>query len=156
MISYIFYVCIVLFLTYVGYFASEKFRDSKKFYISWLKFHQTFLYEICYTRRPVQEIVKRFSEEKESDFEAFLREYEKKHEWKGKIDCLNTEENEFLKEYFSFLGRSDYNAQKEYFDSVTKKLEGMQKESEIKAARYTDLYVKLGFLLGLAIVILLA
>ena len=153
MISYILYVCIVLFLTYLVYFLSGKYRLAKKFYISWEQFHQNFLSEVAYTRRPLQEVIQKF--EGKGDFSEFLSDYEKKHAVEENIDFLSKEENDFLQEYFSFLGRSDYLAQREYFSSSTKKLADFKQKSEQDAARYTDLYIKLGFLLGLIIVILL-
>ncbi len=153
MIVYILYICIVLFLTYLGYFLSGKYRSAKKFYVAWEKFHQCFLAEAGYTRRPLGAVLDQFKSE--GVFGAFLSEYEKKHAWEGKIDFLGKEDNDFLREYFSFLGKSDYAAQKKYFDSVTGKLAGRREQSDKDAARYTDLYVKLGFLLGLIVVILL-
>ncbi|MBR7100101.1 MAG: hypothetical protein IKC91_02985 [Clostridia bacterium] len=153
MIAYILYICIVLFLTYLGYFLAGKHRLAKKFYASWDKFHQFFLSEVEYTRRPLDEVLKRF--EDEGDFSGFLKEYRNNHKIENSIDFLSKEENEFLKEYFSFLGKSDYTAQREYFNANTKKLNDYKLKSEQNAVKYTDLYVKLGFLLGLIIVILL-
>lgn len=153
MISYILYICIVLFLTYIGYFLSGKYRYAKNFYIQWVKFHQNFLTEMDYIRRPLKEVITKV--QMEGDFAEFLKEYEKNHDWTEKIDFLSKEENEFLREYFYFLGRSDYLTQKEYFSACTKKLNELREKSEQDAVRYTDLYIKLGFLLGLIIVILL-
>ncbi len=153
MISYILYVCIVLFLTYLGYFFSGKYRHRKSFYIAWEQFHQNFLSEIGYTRRPLKEVIEKFKTD--GYFSDFLTDYNKNHAWDGKIDFFNREENEFLSEYFSFLGKSDYLRQKEYFNATTKRIEELKEKSEVDAKKHTDLYVKLGFLLGLIIVILL-
>ncbi len=153
MISYILYICIVLFLTYLGYFLSGKYRYRKKFHIAWEQFHQNFLSEVGYTRRPLKEVIEKFKNN--GDFSDFLKEYNKNHAWDGKIDFLSKEENDFLNEYFSFLGKSDYLGQKEYFTATTKRIEELKQKSEVDAKKYTDLYVKLGFLLGLIIVILL-
>ncbi len=153
MIVYILYICIVLFLTYLGYFLSGKYRSAKKFYVAWERFHKSFLAEAGYIRRPLGDVISKFKED--GLFGSFLAEYEKKHVWEGRIDFFGKEDNDFLREYFSFLGKSDYKAQKEYFDAVTAKLAERRQKSEKDAARYTDLYIKLGFLLGLAVVILL-
>ena len=153
MISYILYICIVLFLTYIGYFLSGKYRSAKKFYAAWERFHQIFLTEAGYTRRPLQEVIEKFRGQDE--FGAFLAEYEKNHAWDGKMDFFTKEDNDFLREYFSCLGRTDFKAQKEYFDGAAKKLAAGRERTEKDALRYTDLYIKLGFLLGLIIVILL-
>lgn len=132
---------------------SGKYRSAKKFYVAWEQFHQKFLTEAGYARRPLGEVIEPFKEQ--GVFGAFLTEYQKKHVWEGKIDFFGKEDNDFLREYFLYLGRTDFNAQKEYFDGATKKLAAGREKAEKDAARYTDLYVKLGFLLGLIVVILL-
>ncbi|MDD6995968.1 MAG: hypothetical protein SPH68_07680, partial [Candidatus Borkfalkiaceae bacterium] len=64
-------------------------------------------------------------------------------------------EKNFLRDYFFTLGRGDSQGQKGYFSAAEKTL-GAQKESAEKdAARYCDLYVKMGVLLGLTLLILL-
>lgn len=153
MITYILYICIVLFLTYIGYFMSGKYRIKKEFYKNWVRFHRVFLNEMEYVRRPLPELLERFSAK--GEFKRALDTYGKEHELKGNEAFLNKDENFFLKEYFSFLGRSDSAGQKEYFSSVGKRLEEDCLSAEKNAVKYTDLYVKLGFLCGIAIVILL-
>lgn len=153
MISYILYVCIVLFLTYIGYFLSGKYRLKKNFYKEWVRFHRAFLNDMEYIRRPLPELFERFSAK--GEFEKILETYQKEHFLQGNIPFLNKEENGFLSEYFSFLGRSDFTGQKEYFSAAGKSLEDTYAAAEKDAAKYTDLYIKLGFLLGIAIVILL-
>ena len=60
-----------------------------------------------------------------------------------------------LRDYFSMLGRGDSNSQKAYFSSVKSALSDHKKKSAADCQRYGDLYLKLGFLLGLAILVLI-
>lgn len=153
MIRYILYVCIVLFLTYIGYFISGKYRIRKEFYKNWLLFHRVFLSEIEYVRRPVPDVVSGF--QAEGAFKKIIDEYQKKHLIEKDESILDKDENLFLRDYFSFLGKSDGATQSDFFRSVGKKLEENAVKAEKNALKYTDLYVKLGFLCGVAIVILL-
>lgn len=152
MISYILYVCIVLYVTYIGYFFSDKYRVRKKFLENWEQFHSFFLSEMSYIRRPLPDVISRF--EGKEEFASLLKEYSDTHEVQ-KRKFLTAEENDFLGEYFSFIGKSDYAGQRDYFSAVTQKMKNFTEKGQKDSAKYTDLYIKLGFLLGLAIVIFL-
>ena len=52
------------------------------------------------------------------------------------------------------IGKGDSNSQKNYFTSVKETLSKLKKEAEENNKKYGDLYVKLGFLCGLLILIL--
>jgi stage III sporulation protein AB len=107
---------------------------------------------MSYIRRPLPDVIARFGGEHE--FQKLLKEYTEKHTVL-KRKFLSTEENDFLSEYFSFIGKSDYTAQRDYFSSVTTKIKTFAENGQKDSEKYTELYVKLGFLLGLAIVIFL-
>jgi stage III sporulation protein AB len=107
---------------------------------------------MSYIRRPLPDVIARFRGE--AEFDRLLKEYTEKHTV-GKRKFLSAEENDFLSEYFSFIGKSDYAGQRDYFTSVTPKIKNFTEKGQKDGEKYTDLYVKLGFLLGLAIVIFL-
>jgi stage III sporulation protein AB len=118
----------------------------------WERFHAYFLSEMSYIRRPLPDIIARFCGGEE--FQKLLKEYTERHTAE-KRKFLTGEENDFLSEYFSFIGKSDYAGQRDYFTSVTTKIKNFTEKGQKDGEKYTDLYVKLGFLLGLAIVIFL-
>ena len=60
-----------------------------------------------------------------------------------------------MENYFSNLGKGDAISQKNYFSSIKEKLKTTSGEWEVKANKIADLCVKLGFLCGLLILILI-
>ena len=68
---------------------------------------------------------------------------------------LSQEEKLFVDNYFLMLGRGDSVSQKGYFSSVKEKIVGLRNRAESEAKKYGDLYIKLGFLCGLLILILI-
>lgn len=150
--EYFLFVCIVLFLTYLGYYFSAKYRERKRFFQSWTSFHKTFLSEIQFTRRPIDEILENFSDK--GEFFQVLRNYLQTRKAE-EVKILTSEENALLEEYCGYLGKTDAFGQNGYFSSVSAPLAEKTKKSEEEAKKYTDLFVKLGFLAGLVLVIIL-
>ena len=68
---------------------------------------------------------------------------------------LKEEERRFTENYFLMLGRGDSVSQKGYFTSVKEQLCKLQVSAENSSKKYGDLYIKLGFLCGLLILILI-
>ena len=58
-------------------------------------------------------------------------------------------------DYFSMLGRGDSSSQKGYFSSVKEDLRRRKIETDAEYKKYGDLYIKLGFLCGLLVLILI-
>lgn len=152
MIRYILYICIVLYVTYMGYFLSEKYRKRRSYFDALEKFHDRFLNELNYKKSPLPDIVAAFPAT--GEFKKTLDEYTATHVFSPK-KLLTEEENSFLGEYFSVIGKSDGAGQQEYFSSVSPKIKDYFSQSKENAKKYTDLYVRLGFLLGLALIVCL-
>ncbi|MBQ5927253.1 MAG: hypothetical protein IIX01_04960, partial [Clostridia bacterium] len=68
---------------------------------------------------------------------------------------LSQDEKRFVSDYLSMLGRGDSASQKAYFQSQKNFLNQYKTKSVEECKKYGDLYVKLGFLLGLAILVLI-
>ena len=68
---------------------------------------------------------------------------------------LKKEEKQVLIDYFQMLGKGDSVSQKNYFLSIKEQLKKMQTESAENCKKYGDLYIKIGFLSGLLILILI-
>ena len=128
------------------------------------EFNQRFLSEISYCRRPIAELSAQFSYE--GEFQELLQVFfmlQKKGEFLKNISLLDLSEFSFLSEeerrvvgdYFLMIGKGNVVAQKEYFSSAEAVLGKYREESENDCKKYVDLYTKLGFLAGLAILILI-
>ncbi len=163
MLKFLSGIAIIVFTTFCGYLFSKRYRQRKSFFTQLKEFNERFLNEIAYSRRPIRQFIASF--EYKGEFALLLQEFCKRAEG-GMLEMrsrleeteyvfLQVEEKMILCDYFSMLGRGDSASQKEYFSALRETLSKLQKESEDKAKRYGDLYVKMGFLLGLFILILI-
>ncbi len=152
-------ICIVAFTTFCGHQLARKYRERKNFFLDFERFNDAFLNEISYYKRPIEIFLsdRKFS----SSFRDWLIEYTNglKAEERAPVfiefSFLKEEEKAFINEYFSMLGRGDSLSQKGYFSSVKGRIEGIKQKSVDENKRYGDLYLKLGFLFGLALLILI-
>ncbi len=162
MLKFLLGLAIVAFTSFCGRFLAKKYRQRRDFFKQWREFNERFLSEISYYRRPIKEFIAAFSYE--GDFRALLNDYclwvasslppqsiFKEEEYL----FLKAEEKQIVIDYFSMLGKGDSTSQKGYFSSVKDTLLGYQKRTEDEAKRYGDLYVKIGFLCGLLLLILI-
>ena len=71
------------------------------------------------------------------------------------LDFLTEEDKRELEDYFGTLGKGDSTAQKAYFVSVKESLSKKKTKAVEDSKKYCDLYVKLGFLIGLFTLVLM-
>ena len=156
-------IAIVAFTSFCGRLLAKKYRQRMQFFCQLKEFNERFLSEISYCRRPLKEFIVAYSYEGEfeellRDFCIFLKEDGSLPRFsvdEGKYMFLKPEDKQVVEDYFSMLGRGDSSSQKGYFSSLKDMLSKMQIETQNNANRYVDLYVKIGFLCGLLVLILI-
>lgn len=156
-------IAIVAFTSFCGYVLAKKYRQRKNFFAQLREFNERFLNEISYYRRPLAEFVSKYAYKGEFNrlLECFFRtlgenSYLFEEDLQGaEYNFLTREEKGDIKDYFFMLGKGDSASQKTYFSSVKDRLLQKQTETEKNCKKYGDLYVKLGFLIGLLILILI-
>ena len=163
MLKFLLGVGIVAFTSFCGYLFARKYRQRNDFFSQFKEFNERFLSEISYYRRPIREFMGAYSYR--GEFQEFLQAYNMQIEEQGykeggfmdmeEYSFLTNEEKRMIKDYFLMLGRGDSSSQKSYFSSVKIGIDKLQVEAEIQRKRYGDLYIKLGFLCGLFILILI-
>ena len=157
-------IAIVLFTSYCGRFFSKKYRLRKRFFAEFTQFNERYVNEVSYYKRPIMEFAAKYP--CRGEFEKLLKGFFDSLRQKSagnsvfssvlqEYDFLKTEEKAFALDYFSMFGKGDSLSQKEYFSGVRKHLAEWKEESEKQSQRYSDLYIKLGFLLGLTLLILM-
>ena len=156
-------VAIVAFTSFCGYLLARKYRQRMLFFQQFYTFNERFLSEIAYYRRPIQAFISQYTFE--GQFNEFLSEVfierEENMQIEGvfaksdKYTFLNKEDRKVATDYFCMLGKGDSASQKCYFSSMKEKLSQLRKDTEIQAKQYVDLYIKLGFLCGLLVLILI-
>lgn len=153
-------IALVVFCGFCGYLLTKKYRVRKDYYKQYYAFNRDFLNEIAFSRRPIETWLekKQFSGEFETTLGGFLsalRNGDTALESFEPPEFLSEDEKLFVREYFSSLGRGDSEGQKGYFSAAEKTLGARKEAAEKDCARYCDLYVKMGVLLGLTLLILL-
>lgn len=145
---------IVLFCVVFAYFASDKYRLRRDFYMQFARFNEQYLTELRYRRKTLKEMI---SVENcyHGDFLKTLEELLDAHAVKFEYRFLSKDEQSDGRYYFSMIGKGDANSQIGFFASRTSILADKKSECENIAREKTELYLKLGLLAGLAFVILI-
>lgn len=156
-------IAIVAFTTFCGYLLGKKYRRRKDFFSQLYDFNERFLNEIAYYRRPLKEFFSKFSYK--GDFEKLLYIYAENIDKQtltadnmlenADFDFLRKEEKSVVGDYFYMLGKGDSSSQKTFFSSVKTNVTALRDTATAESKKYGDLFVKLGFLCGLLILILL-
>ena len=164
MIKWIVGICLVGFTSYCGYFFAKKYRKRKLYFIQLYEFNERFINELSYFRRPLSAFIKNYQYKGEflETLEWFFSHLREKSTANYEIftlineyDFLTDDEKRFVTDYFKMLGTSDSLSQKEYFSTARKTLLELKTKSETENEKLGGLYVKLGFLFGLTILIVI-
>ena len=163
MLKFFLGILIVAFTSLCGHLLAKKYRQRRLFFRQFKEFNERFLSEIAYYRRPLKEFVSSYSYQ--GEFNEILKDFfvslDEKTPAKGifgetfKYSFLSEEEQRTVEDYFLMLGKGDSSSQKGYFSSVKDILSTMHSNAENAAKRYGDLYIKIGFLCGLLVLILI-
>ena len=153
-------IAVVAFTTYCGWFLSRKYRQWKRFFCDMQEFNLSFLEEIAYAKRPFDSFCAR--RHYAGEFGELLKDVlSRRSERKttriamDEYTFLTMDERVFVGEYFQAVGRSDAQSQKGYFSNAKNKLDSLKTKGEDDGKKYTDLYTKLGFLAGLAVMVIM-
>jgi len=163
MIKFLLGIAVVAFTTFCGYLLGKKRRTKKEFFIQFSLFNERFINEISYYRRPLQDFFSKYAYKNAfaSLLERFFICINKRLPIKENLlsdhefDFLKTDEKNVVEDYFSMLGKGDSASQKTYFSSIKESIIKLEKEAVENSKKYGDLYIKLGFLCGLLILILI-
>ena len=162
MLKFILGVVIICITTFCGNLFARKYKKRKLFFIQMEEFNARFLTEISYYKRPVVEFIHtvqgegEYGEVLEHVTQEKSGKKENSYSFLSEYSFLSREERGFIAEYFSALGKGDAASQKAYFHGKGEDLSLIRKRAEEEHKKYGDLYWKLGFLCGLAILILIA
>ena len=146
---------IPLITAFLGYVMSVKFVESRDFWERFAFWHKKIKSEIEFSQRSLLEI---FNDGKSTDkndlFLSVAKDYVVNKKTDAELNFLCKEEREFLDKYFVDLGTMDRASQLNYLNSLEVELNKFVSASDIKNKKYRPLYVKMGFLIGLVVFIL--
>ena len=153
-------LAILAFTSTVGYLLAAKYRQRKSFFTQLFDFNERFLVEVAYSKRPIKEFIENYAYK--GDFAEILGlyidvlgDFDKMPTLFSEVSFLEQEEKKILTDYFSSLGKGDSDSQKSYFTNVKNTLDVYKKGAENEYKKYAELYVKLGVLVGVAIIIII-
>lgn len=135
-----------------GYLFSLKYNDSREFWDKFMFWHKKIKTEIAFSQNTLSEIL--HGDEKSDMFLSAAINYIYDKKSITKLKFLSEEENNFLKKYLENLGTTDKNSQLNLLNSMEQELSGFVQISQNKSKKYRPLYIKLGFLFGLIVFIL--
>ena len=129
---------------------SKKYTNKKEYYFSFLNFNKLYLSEVKFTKLPIESLVKRcgdnvFTFRLKTSFEGKMCEY----------DFLNQNDNDFYCNYFNNLGMSDSITQENFANNSMEFIKNCLDDAIENEKKYKSLYIKLGFLFGLIIFVII-
>jgi stage III sporulation protein AB len=160
MIKFIIGIAVVVFSTYIGRLFSRRYKRRKDFFQAFDSFNHRFLSELGYSKRPIGELCASIQTKGEF-FELVNTVISNRVARRsspidlGEYQFLSQEEKGFTSEYFSVFGKCDTASQKGYFTQAGNSISSLKTKAEDEYKKYSDLYTKLGFLCGLAIMVIL-
>ena len=162
MVKFFLGLAIVAICSLLGYVLSSKYRQRKQFYVQLRMFNERFLHEISYYKRPLGEFIAKYTYQ--GQFDEVLHDFYKQLATQkqrhisfdfAEYTFLQKEEHVFLEDYFQMIGKGDSSSQKVYFSSMKEEIQKRCTTAETEYKKYGDLYIKLGFLCGLFILVLI-
>ena len=148
-------ILVIIFSTFIGYFLSKKYTKLKSFYCNFDNFNKMLKTEIAFSQKTLKEIIA----EKYSINNDFLYSFklylENKENFCLNINYLSSDEKAFLLEYFENIGKTEKGSQLEFLKKAEERLSTFYKNAIELDKKYKTLYIKLGFLIGLIIFILI-
>lgn len=141
--------------TGIAYLFTRKHKQRMLFFYNLDLFNERLVNEVSYTRVPLPAFIEKY--EFGGDFKKMLQEKRASDfgtENYG-FSYLTPDERKFLSDYFLLVGRSDAASQRTYLSAVREEIAGRRRSAEEIYKKYFSLYMKLGFLAGLVLAVLI-
>ncbi len=150
MLKTIFGLMLIVISGIGGFWFSLRFKKKREFYSDFSLFNQLMQREVGFSKRTLREIFS--SADYGESFMQVIKDFEERKEIKTSI--LTERENEYVRNYFDGLGKTDsitqlafLNAQKTVIDCC---LNGAREDER----KYRPFCIKMGFLIGLVLFVL--
>lgn len=147
-------VVFLILSTFFGYKFSSKFSERRIFYNDFYSFNKKLSNEVAFSKNSIVNLV----EKKENDG-YFIGQVKKIIlEKNNKVQLTNSyskEENDFFNDYLDNIGNGDSLSQRKYLEGVEEILKEKRQLTQDEEKKYKKLYIKLGFLFGLILLIVI-
>ena len=141
----------IIVSTFIGYRISYKYTEKKEFYKYYRVFNDTLFNEVSFSNNTVVSII-----EKSDKTVYFYRVLKEKiiDEKEEKIAFLSKDESDYFYNYSEKAGKTDKTGQIELVSSVKKYLSDKYETALNEEKKYKKLCLKLGFMIGLLLFII--
>ena len=137
-----------------SFLLTRRYRSRMQFYYNLSLFNERLVNEVSYTRIPLPAFLEKYSFT--GDFDAMLRQKKGDFSLQNyQFSYLTEDEKKYLADYFGLIGRSDAASQRTFLSAARAELAEKKKSAEEAYKKYFALYLKLGFLAGLILVVLI-
>lgn len=138
-----------------AFLLTRKFKQRSDFFYNLNLFNERLVNEVSYTKIPLPAFLEKY--EFSGDFKKMLEEKRTSDFQKNNYEFsyLKEDEKKFLHDYFFMIGKSDAASQKTYLSAVRAEIAELKRINEDTYKKYFSLYLKLGFLAGLILIILI-
>ena len=144
-------ILLVCLSTLISYVLTNKFSLKRQFYDDFYNFNTTLKQEISFRQTTLISLLKNGGT---TDFYLLLTEFIENNKANQNIKYLSNDEIESFYNYAKTLGAGDKDSQIEFLNEIGKSLLDKQKKCTQDEKNYKVLYIKLGFLLGLILFVL--
>lgn len=148
-------ILVIIFSTFIGYLLSRKYSKVKNFYCQFDGFNKTLKTEIAFSQKTLKEIIDYKCSENNDFVNNFISFLNDRENFVLTINYLSLDEKNFLLEYYESVGKTEKNSQLEFLKKADEVITSYQKSAIELEKKYKNLYIKLGFLIGLIIFILI-
>lgn len=143
---------ILLLCLFIGYCLSGKYYFRRVFYSDFSCFNTMFAQEIAFKQTTITNLIK--NQKINTDFYLLLNNSVLGQEIKINCAYLTSDEKEFVYEYLKKLGKFDKETQLDYIKSVNEIIKEKKQVSVLEETKYKLFYLKLSFLIGLILLII--
>lgn len=157
-VKIIFGLLALVISTITGIKLSEKFKLRKEYYKTLSEFNSVMKEEVYFAKNTLPTIINKIKYK--NDLIDFLKQYILSLESKISLDLkkfwyLTDEERNNLFFYVETLSKTDSINLKQYLTNLENKINNKLNIAEIEEKKYRSLYMKLGFLTGLLVLVLI-
>ena len=162
--KYVFIVCAIIACSALGHFLSQRYKKRKNFWNSLIMLSDKLVVDISFSRAKLAGVVQSFDKTYaknlfgiRENYLAFLASKDElsKEKLFAKNTPANGEEKDFIFLFFKCLGRLDASEQTKEIENFKTRFLEMKSKADAEHKKYGSLYLKLGFIAGLFIAVLL-
>lgn len=142
-------VCVIISIA-----LSQKYTIRRKFFEDFYNFNYRLKTEVAFSQKTILALIDELYDSK-SLFFVNLRAKFRESEGQLEIRDLKKNEIDYFDVYLKTIGTSDKTTQLKFLETVDVDVGKVLKNTKEEEIKYKSLYVKLGFLIGIAILIIL-